>query len=380
MPDPARGVRAWPFAAQTPITEVLEWSTDVLVTEAAEQRVALRTAPRSTLIFSHLLDAAGLAKVAELGRAGPLDDWILPLWHLSRPATAPIDAADLTVFVDTTDGAFDGSVQAVIAADGGRAHLIEIAAVLPDRLELAAAAGVSLVHAIVAPVGSAFLARPLEIDRRRQGLGTVKSSFTFRAGDGGATANPYPQHQGLDVLTDPAVLRQPLAETLGQTVEAIDNGFGPMVLEPVLTHVQRRSTITLIDRGPARLIRRRWLLSLRGRQRAFWLPSWGRELVLQAAVTSGATSIVVAPLADPSVWIGRHLMIDHPTGPVFREITAATWDALGIRLSIAALGKSIALGTPIHLLVKVRSDADRIELTHGPNRTELALPLIEVPV
>ena len=374
MPD-----RLWPFPARTPISEVLEWSTDVLVTEAAEQRIALRTAPRSTLTLSHLLDASSLADAPELGRAGALDDWILPLWHLARPATAPVDAADLTIFVDTTDGAFAGAAQAIIAADGGRAHLIEIVAVLPDRLELAAAAGVSLAHAIVAPVGSAFLARPVEINRRRQGLGTVTASFTLHDVAGADAASPYPQHQGFDVLTDPAVLRQPLSETLGQTVEAIDNGFGPVVLEPILTHIQRRSTITLIDRGSARLTRRRWLLSLRGRQRAFWMPTWGRELVLQAAITSGATSIVVAPLADPSVWFGRHLMIDHPTGPVFRQITAAAWDALGIRLSIAAPGKSIALGTPVHLLVRVRSDADRIELTHGPNRTELALPLIETP-
>lgn len=371
--------RLWPFPTQAPVTEVLEWSTDVLVTEAAEQRIALRTTPRSTLTLSHLLEAAGLAEAAELGRAGPLDDWILPLWQLARPATSSVDAADLTVLVDTTDGAFDGAAQAVVAADGGMAHLVEIAAVLPDRLELAAAAGVSVVHAIVAPVGTAFLARPVEIDRRRQGLGTVTASFTLRTSEGGAVVSPYPQHQGLEVLTDPAVLRQPLAETLGRTVEAIDNGFGPIVLEPVLTHVQRRSTITLIDRGTARLTRRRWLLSLCGRQRAFWLPSWGRELVLQAAVTSGATTIVVTPLADPSVWTLRRLMIDHSTGPVFREITAAAWDALGIRLSIAAPGKSIPLGTPIHLLLKVRSDADRIELTHGPNRTELALPLIETP-
>jgi len=51
--------RLWPFPAQTPVTEVLEWSTDVLVTEAAEQRIALRTGPRSTLTLSHILDAAG---------------------------------------------------------------------------------------------------------------------------------------------------------------------------------------------------------------------------------------------------------------------------------------------------------------------------------
>src|SRR6056297_3222919 len=118
--------RLWPFAAQTPVTEVLEWSTDVLVTESSEQRIALRTAPRSTLTVTHLLDAVGLAEPAELGRTGPLDDWILPLWHVARPATALVDAADLTVFVDTTDGAFEGAAQAVIAADGGMAQLVEI--------------------------------------------------------------------------------------------------------------------------------------------------------------------------------------------------------------------------------------------------------------
>jgi hypothetical protein len=94
-------------------------------------------------------------------RAGTLDTWSLPLWHLARPAKAPVDAADFAILVDTTAGAFDGAAKAVIAADGGTAQLVEIAGVLPDRLELAAPAGVTLVHAIVAPVGTAFLARPV---------------------------------------------------------------------------------------------------------------------------------------------------------------------------------------------------------------------------
>ena len=87
MPDPEPGLRAWAFPVRAPVTEVLEWSTDVLVTEAAEQRIALRTAPRSTLTLSHRLDAVGLAEAAELGRAGPLEDWLLPLWQVARPAT-----------------------------------------------------------------------------------------------------------------------------------------------------------------------------------------------------------------------------------------------------------------------------------------------------
>ncbi|MDF1716900.1 MAG: hypothetical protein P1U75_09550 [Antarcticimicrobium sp.] len=360
------------------MTEVLEWSTDTLITEAAEQRIALRSVPRSILTVSHLLNAVDLARAAEFVRAGLVDKWTVPLWHMARPAASAVDVADLTVFVDTGEGAFEAPGKAVIAADGGAAYLVEVSAVLPDRLELAAPAGVSLVHPIVAPLGVGILTRPLEINRRRQGLGTVTATFTLQTGTD-LSASSYATHLGLDVLTDPAVLRQPLGETIGQTVEYIDNGFGPILIEPVLTHVQRRSTITLLDRGAARWMRRRWLRSLRGRQRAFWLPTWGWELALQASVTPSATSVVVTATADTGGWIGRHVMFDLASGPVFREITNAVYDALGIRLTIAAPGKSIPVSTPIHLLTQVRLDTDRIELEHFGNRSEFAASLIEIP-
>ena len=371
-------LRLWPFAVRKPVTEVLEWNTDTLITEAAEQRIALRTVPRSILKVSHLLNAGDLAHAAELARVGLVDTWTMPLWHMARPAADPIDAADLTVFVDTGEGAFEAPGHAVVAADGSEANLVEVGAVLPDRLELAAPAGVNLVHPIVAPVGIGIMTRPIEIDRRRQGLGTVTAGFTLQDGTN-LSASSYPTHLGLDVLTDPAVLRQPLAESIAQSVEYIDNGFGPIVIEPVLTHVQRRSTISLIDRGAARWTRRRWLHSLRGRQRAFWLPTWGRELVLQAPVTSSATSVIVATTVDPGLWIGLHVMFDTASGPVFREITNAIYDALGIRLTIAAPGKSIPVTTPIHLLSRVRLDTDRLEIEHFGNRTEFSASLIEIP-
>lgn len=369
----------WPFPVRVPVTEVLEWNTDTLITEAAEQRIALRTVPRSILTVSHLLNASDLARAAELARVGLVDTWTVPFWHLARPATDPIDAVDLTILVNTSDGTFASPGQAVIAADGGPAYLVEVSGVLPDRLELSAPTEVNLAHPVVAPAGTGVLTRPIEIDRLRQGLGTVTASFTLQDATD-MSASSYATHLGLDVLTDPAVLRQPLAETIGQTVEYSDNGFGPIVIEPVLTHVQRRSTITILDRGAARWMRRRWLHALRGRQRAFWLPTWGRELVLQAPVTSSATSVIVAATADPGVWIGRHVMFDAASGPVFREITNAVYDTLGIRLSIAAPGKSIPITTPIHLLTKVRLDTDRIEIEHFGNRSEFAASLIETPV
>ncbi|MFN3615209.1 MAG: hypothetical protein ACK4WC_11720, partial [Rubrimonas sp.] len=206
-----------------------------------------------------------------------------------------------------------------------------------------------------------------------------------------ATLMGIPRHRGLDVLTDPGVLRRPLAETLTQDREAVDSGLGPVAFEPLRDLVARGAVVTLRDAGlGGTWSRRRWLHRLRGRQRALWLPTWGRELVLQAPVAADATALVAAPAGGPADWpadtpadtpadwIGQHLMIDHPTGPVFREITAADADPLGLRLAIAAPGKALAVATPLHRLLKVRSDADRIDLVHGPYRTELSLPLIEI--
>ena len=72
-------------------------------------------------------------------------------------------------------------------------------------------------------------------------------------------------------------------------------------------------------------------------------------------------------------------MFDLASGPVFREITNAVYDALGVRLTIAAPGKNIPVTTQIHLITKARLDTDRIELEHFGNRSEFAASLIETP-
>ncbi len=65
----------WPFPAAQEITEVLEWRTDVLTSRAGEQRIALRPRPREIVTFRHRLDALGMARAAELARAGFAGDW-----------------------------------------------------------------------------------------------------------------------------------------------------------------------------------------------------------------------------------------------------------------------------------------------------------------
>ena len=168
-----------------------------------------------------------------------------------------------------------------------------IASVQPDRLILADPLGLPLPGMSVAarriavtPVRAGVLTSAVEVARRRQGDGTVTASFLLR--DAPDLAAPIlPTYLGRPVQTDPSLVRRPLTASLRRAVEYVDNGFGPVAVEPMRDVFERGEAITLKARGPsARHALRRWLWSLRGRQASFWLPSWGHELQLRGAMTS----------------------------------------------------------------------------------------------
>lgn len=381
----------WSFAAMGEIVEALEWRTDVLQTRAAEQRIALRPRPRVILTLRHRLDAQGLARATALARAGFAEQWHVPLWHQAAQSAGALAQGDSAIALAATED-FSGAEHAALAVDGRAAALVTIAAVAPDRLVLAEplgtvlpAASVAAARIAVAPVYRGVFAAALDIARRRQGDATVTATFLLPDAPGlpasdFAVPEP-PLHLDRPVLTDPSVIRQPLAAALRQAVEYVDNGFGPVVVEPIRDLVARGETITLRAHGPAARARlRRWLLALRGRQASVWLPSWGRELRLTAPMSADATLMRVEPLGAAEDWAGRSMVIDTPAGLVFRSVTAAIAEAGEHLLSLSASpGEPLVPSTPAHLMSLMRSDADRIEVRHDAVASEVALPVLEVP-
>ena len=112
---------------------------------------------------------------------------------------------------------------------------------------------------------------------------TARSAQPFCLRDASDLSAPRPaQLSRSPVQTDPSLTRAPLTASLRRAVEYVDNGFGPVVIEPLRDVFERGETITLKAQGACREDGlRRWLWSLRGRQASFWLPTWGRELQLQ---------------------------------------------------------------------------------------------------
>jgi len=386
MPDPEDQPLLWAFPAAQEITEVLEWRTDVLTSRAGEQRIALRPRPREIVTLRHRLDALGMARAAELARSGFAGDWQVPLWHMALQPAADLVQGAAEILLDTSVSDFRAGGLAAIAVDGREAVPVAIASVQADRLILSEALVMQLPEptvaarrVTVAPLRAGFLTTAVEITRRRQNEGTVTATFLLREPPDLA-APVMPSYLGRPVQTDPSLVRRPLAASLRRAVEYVDNGFGPVVVEPVRDVFERSETITLKAQGPAaRHALRRWLWSLRGRQASFWLPTWGHELQLRSPMTLGSVLMRVAPIAPLPAYVGQRIMLEMPGALRFRTITAAIAEGPNHRLTISSdLGEPVPLGTKVHSLTSVRADADRVEVQHGPVASEVTVPVVEV--
>jgi hypothetical protein len=383
MPD----LPLWFFPAAQEVSEVLEWRTDVLQARTGEQRIALRPRPREIVTFRHRLNALGMARAAELARAGFAGDWGVPLWHMALQPDAALVQGATEILLDTGLSDFRSGGMAALAVDGREAAAVAIASVQADRVNLAEplvlqlpSSTVAARRITVAPIRAGVLTSAIEVTRRRQGDGTIAASFLLR--DAPDLAAPVlPTYLGRPVQTDPGLVRRPLTASLRRAVEYVDNGFGPVVIEPLRDVFERGEAITLKAQGPiARHALQRRLWSLRGRQASFWLPTWGRELQLRAAMTSGSTLMRVAAISSLPAYVGRAIILEMPSALRFRTITAAIAEGADHRLTLSSnLGEPVPLTTKVHFLTPMRADADRVEIQHGAVASEVTLPVIEVP-
>lgn len=390
MPN-AQMPRLWPFTASGEIIEVLEWNTNVLTSRAGEQRIALRALPREIVTHTHRVDALGLAKATELGRAGFAGPWLLPMWHMAQRPTVDLVQGEAEIHVPTELAAFGTSsigapAFAAIAVDGGLAVQVEIAAIEPNRLILAAPLTgvlpvplVRSIRAAIMPLRPAQIAAPIEITRRRQNDATITVTFLLQATTD-LPAPDLPIYQGAMVQTNPSLTRAPLASTLKQAVEYIDNGFGPVTVEPLRDIFERGEAITFKAKtATERHDLRRWLFAQRGRQTPFWLPTWGAELQLRIAMTASTTLMRIAPIGDLAAYAGRHIMVETSAGLRFRKINSAVQDGANHRLTLSSsLGMLLPLGTKVHFMTMVRAYGDRVEVLHRAEGCEVGMVAHEI--
>lgn len=376
----------WPFPPRAEMIETLEWLTDVLRAKSAEQRFALRTAPRRTFNFTHLLSdyqySAGRAMVrAAQGGVGFLvPDWgqLVALGPVS-PASEVVLGVDLS-YVDMGD-------QALLWESSARFERVSIS-VDSNGVTVGPVAN-TYRNARLMPLWPAQAPEGL-LNSRAAGRVNEASIAMAVTANNDLSASTYEQYRSLDVMPDcPVVGSGQFEESVGWPVSVFDNSQG-------MPHYIRQRNV-LDERfqmrwhkftGSDAYTLRRWLHSRRGRQKAFWMSSRGRDFEPAAAVDG--TTVTVFDL-DGIAYLGRDQVFDIDITSMsgasyYRRVTAtAPGGNLAGRSTVemtidSSLTLALADIKRISVLRCARFDADMLLLRHrAASGMDVQVPCIEIP-
>lgn len=167
----------------------------------------------------------------------------------------------------------------------------------------------------------------------------------------------------------------------------LDNTTGLAVVKPRADQPRESLEFSFRLTGHAELARfRRFIESRRGRQKAFWCPTWQADLVPTADVTS--TSLVVESVG----YAGRmypnnarkHLaLVRHDRSLYPRGVTGASDNGTTETLTLDAAPAQTVLQSSnlVSFLLLVRLDSDAVTYTYvSPSHMTVRIRVVEVPM
>lgn len=372
----------WPFRPQAPVLERLAWLTDVMGSRTGEQRLKLRNVPRQSLDYDHRLDADQFSRAKAFVRRNGAVLVDAPVWP--EAAWLGAVAADATsLSVDTTAADWREGGHLVVWESDSKFAVLEIDTVSSGSIALSDPVGIAFTRAEVMPVRSAYIADGLSIAR---GSTFVDASLSILVTDNvDLSASDYPQYESLDVVTERTIMVSDISEHVVRSVEMVDNGFGPVALETRRNYADFGQALGFIENGPAAVWRRRrWLHSLGGKQKPFWLPAWNMDLSLQDPLGSSDTVASVRSISPAATYVGRHVMVLLHDGTRFlRSITNAVPDGDNDDITLSAsLGQAVTAAeiASFCFLSKVRLDSDVVSIEHrDTGLSAVTVPVMESP-
>ena len=385
-------VVVWPHMAQRPITETLEFLTDVLEARTgAEQRVMVRAEPRNS--YRALYQSSDPQEVALL--LNELFGWQgrtfgVPQWQYARHLGADLAGGETVLNVDTTNADFRDGGLVIFWKDYATWEIGEIVSHSSSQITLARAltSAHSAINTWVVPMHLCVGSDPTSYSRT--GNGVLQAELAWRsvesvdvsAADGSLTL-----YQGMPVLSD-LNFAENAAESVAAEYTTIDSRSGVFEtlvkrLAPVVATAKRWDT----DDLAAAWATRQLLYALRGRQRSFWLPTFRADFQLASTIGPSDTAITVLPesyqrlvnLQEPLA----HIAIYLNSGTVFyRAITSVVPAGANEQLGIdSTLGVTVNPSDVLRIsyLVRSRLDADSIEILHQrPGSIQVTVPVVGV--
>lgn len=380
-----RRVVVWPFIPQTKHKEMLEWQTDIIPSFNNEQRLALRAAPRQAFSHEFQLDTYQFSRAKAIAAQWAHRVYGIPVWsELTRVGALP--AGTTEIMVDTTIADYRSDDIIIVWDDDAENAAVEIGAVLADRVQLKLPLVKSYQNAYVAPLRFARTFDGIQFRRGATDYTIANATFQVAQNKDLGAAVGYPQYRGKDVLTDRTVLVSDLNERISRSIDEFDNGSGPITVDIKNNWVNSAKAITFDTLTRAELwAARKWVHSRRGKQKAFWLPSWNPDLILLEDVTPVGAVLTVRPIGYSLYYGVKDIMVQLKDGTrIYSRVLSGAVDPNGNEVlaleAAVGIGFAVAEVDFICFMSHVRFNSDRVEIRHdNAGRAVTTIPVVETP-
>lgn len=380
-----RRVVVWPFMPQTRHNESLEWKTDLIPTFNNEQRLALRPEPRQEFTYDFQLDEYQFSRAKAITTRWAHRVYGIAAWAETTYVGA-LSAGATAVFFDTVNADYRANDIFLIWESDTKFEAVENVEVLADRVNLVLPLENDYTDAYVAPMRFARTLRGINYRRRSNVYATARGTFLVTQNvDLGATVG-YDTYRSKDVIPDQTIIVSDPRERISRAVDMFDNGSGPITVEIKNSWVNSTKMITFdTDTRAQRWAARQWIHSRRGRQKAFWLPSWNRDLNSLVDVSAAATSLTCSPIGYPLYYGVKDIMIQLTDGSrYYNRVLSATTDGNGDE--ILSLESAVGVDLPVAdidmicFMSHVRFDTDKVDIRHDyAGRAVISIPVKETP-
>jgi hypothetical protein len=382
-----------------PVKERTQYLTDIIgAYTAMEQRVALRTRPRTHLVYRMMpTDPTTAAAIEALVYGCQSRVLAVPFWPDAQPLTADTPIATSVVSCATAHRKFRPGGLMVVWRDVLTHEAATILSVEADRLTTTAPLNGTWVadgRTYAIPVLTGRWDGDVSLGRLSPALFEADAAFQCDAAPDVAPAAPATIY-GYDVFEVEPNTAHDRVTQYRRTVQAIDgqtgeiraidrSGVGIGTAQGFLWTLDGRAEIATY---------RAWLARRLGQQTPFWLPTWQHDLIQAVDVAPGVAALVVANTGYARYQFPhaarRYLcvtMLDGSGTRIYRHVVTATEgeDTETLLLDSALVGgdTSIPVGRcMISFLLLVRLNTDEPELVWASRDVaEAQLECVELPL
>lgn len=384
LPLSASGNRivVWSIVPQHQAVEILEWKTDVMRAKAGEQRIALRNAPRQSFQYNYFMDDRQTLMAEIIAKGWAHRQFGVPVWF-EAAFIGSTTSGQTTIAVDTTSADYRVGETILAWQDYENYEAANVQSMTSGVITLTIPLALNLSGVYVLPMRYAR-ASSFTISRGPNKLTKLSADFNCTVNKDHSASIGLPTHDGLEVLIDPMMLVGSYEERVEKITNVIDNGLGTVSLDGKYDNTDHILMVSWVFNNRVDLWRiKRWLHSLKGKQKTFWLPGNSTDFELVADVAINDNSINVKSVLYSLYMSTCSIVIEKINGSkTFHSVTGGTTNGGVDTLSFASpVATQILISDVkcISIMHKVRLDSDRVEINHEENNlSTLSVPVAEV--